>query len=245
MGAGGDLLAAMIEANITYYSDAYRNSADRMHGGELGNDLDKIGGLVARLSKIVDPIIKNFIAAIVRNKNPMRVLDVGCGSGVLLQSTYSANRNATGVGLDIDEAVVRQAKENISAWGLGDRFHIRRGDIRHPPEEISGPFDLITLYNILYYFSKEDRIKLLNDLRSMLSPAGLLAVAMNFNSKGKDIGAANLNMVNSSLKGLTPLPDLADITSLLKQCGFGPIKVHRFMPASAFYGIIAGNLSVS
>jgi 4-hydroxy-2,2'-bipyrrole-5-carbaldehyde O-methyltransferase len=53
------------------------------------------------------------------------------------------------------------------------------------------------------------------------------------------MATANLNMVNSSLRGLTPLPDLDDITSVLKKCGFGKIEIHRFMPGSTFYGIVA------
>ena len=80
------------------------------------------------------------------------------------------------------------------------------------------------------------------NLRYMLSPQGVLAVVMNFRSRGKDVGAANLNMVNCSLKGLTRLPDLEETTSLLKQSVFPQIEVHRFMPGSTFYGIVAGNL---
>jgi len=238
-GINGDMLSAMIQANVTYYSDAYRNAANRIHGGELGDDLDKIGGLVARFSKIAEPVIKNFISHVVHGKNPLKILDVGCGSGVLLKSTYEANENATGVGIDIDETVVRQAKENISKWGLSDRFEIRYGDVRHISGEIVGAFDVITLYNLLYYFNQEARLGLLNNLRNMLSPMGVLAVAMSFHSKGKDIGSANLNMVNSSLKGLTPLPELDDIKLALKKCGFIKIEVHRFMPGSTFYGIAA------
>ena len=241
MGTNGDMLAAMIQGNVTYYSDAYRNAANRIHGSDLGKDLDRIGDLVARYSKIAEPIIKDFITAIVRGKNPLRVLDVGCGSGVLLRGLYDANRNATGVGLDIDEAVVRQARDNISAWGLVDRFDIRHGDIRDISDESVVPFDLITLTNILYYFNKEDRLKLVNNLRAMLSPTGILAVAMSFRSRGKDIVTANLNMVNSSLKGLTPLHDLDEITSLLEQCGLSEIKIHRFMPGSTVFGIAAYN----
>lgn len=240
MNAEGDMLAAMIQANITYYSDAYRHAVDRMQGDELGDDLDKIGDLVARFSKCAEPIIKDFIAAIVSGKQHMRVLDVGCGSGVFLRSTYNANRSATGIGLDVDKAVIRQAKDNIAAWGLSDRFDILYGDIRYPPKEAVGPFDFITLYNILYYFHEEDRIDLFHKLHTMLSSQGVLAVVMNYRSRGKDIGAANLNMVNCSLKGLTRLPDLDEITSLLKRCGFGQIDVHRLIPGSTFYGIIAG-----
>ncbi|KPA16314.1 McpI, partial [Candidatus Magnetomorum sp. HK-1] len=105
--------------------------------------------------------------------------------------------------------------------------------------EKNGPFDLISLINILYYFNNEDRYKLLNNLYNMLSPNGILIVVMNFHSKGKDIGAANLNVVNSSLKGLTPLPDLDEIKLLLEKCGLSDIKIHQFMPGSKFFGIVA------
>ncbi len=237
--AGGDMLAAMIQASLTYYNDAYRNAAHRLQGGELGDDLQKMGDLVARFSKIGEPIIRDFLAGIVAGKTPMRILDVGCGSGALLRSAHAANPNATGVGVDIDEAAVRQARNNIMEWGLADRFRIVHGDVGHPNEEIAGPFDLISLMNLLYYFNEEDRVGLIQHLSAMLSRRGVLAVAMNCHSKGTDIGAANLNMVNCSLKGLTRLPSLDEITSLLKRCGFGRMDIHHFMPGSTFYGIVA------
>ncbi len=238
-GEGGDILGAMIQANVTYYSDAYRNAAGRLKGGDLGDDLHEIGDLVARFSKGAEPIVQSFVRAMVRGKKEMQVLDVGCGSGVFMKTAHSANPNASGFGLEIDGNVVRQAMENISKWGLNDRFHVLEGDVRRLPKEISGPFHLITLFNILYYFDPKDRTDLLKRLREILSPKGVLAVIMNFHSQGKDIGAANLNMVNCSLKGLYPLPGLGEMTSLLKHCGFGSIEVHRFMPGTTFCGIAA------
>lgn len=235
----GDMLAAMIQANVSYYSDAYRHAAERIRGHELGDDLAKIGDLVARFSKISEPIIKDFVSGIVRGKNPLRIFDIGCGSGALLKCAFDANPLATGVGLDVDEAVVRQARDNVSAWGLAGRFEIVFGDVRHVSPEIAGPYDLITLYNLLYYFPLSERLGLLQALRGMLAPQGVVAVAMGFHSRGTDLGMANLNLVNSSLKGVTPLPELNDVTSLLQQAGFGNIEVHRFMPASSFYGIVA------
>jgi 4-hydroxy-2,2'-bipyrrole-5-carbaldehyde O-methyltransferase len=243
INSNGDMLAAMIQANITYYGDAYRHMADRLRGAELGDDLERMGALVARFSKIAEPILKDFVSGIVSGKNPMRILDVGCGSGIFLHSAHSANRNSTGLGLDSDKAVVLQAQENLVQWDLDDAFRILQGDIRHPPEEIAGPFDLITLFNILYYFNEEGRADLIQGLRAMLAPQGVLAVAMNCRSRGMDVGAANLNVVNCSLKGLTRLPDLDDITGLLNQCGFRQIETHHFMPGSTFYGIIAENAS--
>jgi SAM-dependent methyltransferase len=238
----GDMLAAMIQADRTYYGDAYRNAAARLRGGELGEDLAKIGDVVARFSKMTEPIIKDFMAYNVNGKNSMTVLDVGCGSAFLLRTIYELNKNAKGIGLDIDRTVADQAKQNITSWGLNDRFRIYHGNIFEYKAE-NDHFDLISLVNILYYFDQQDRIELVNRMRKMLVNNGKLAIVMSFHSKGKDIGTANLNLVNSSLKGLTPLPDLDQIKSLLKQCGLCKIKVHRFMPGSTFYGIIASKLS--
>jgi len=238
VGTDGDMLAAIIQASVTYYSDAYRNLPSRMHGEELGDNLDEIGDMVARFSKMTEPIIKNFLASLVRNKNPMAVLDVGCGSGFLLRSVYDINSNANGIGLDIDETVVRQAKNNITAWGLCNRFKIHHGDISDLSEK-DGPFDLISLINILYYFDKEDRHMLLKDLKKLLSPNGILILVMNFHSKGKDISSANLNVVNNSLKGLNFLPDLDETKSLLERSGLTDLEIHQFIPGSMFFGIVA------
>ena len=242
IGKEGDLLVAMIQANVTYYSSVYRNAADRMRGAPLGDDLEKIGDVVARFSKIAEPILRNFTAVIVSQKKSLKVLDVGCGSGVFLQSIFYANANATGIGIDIDAAVVEQAKQNLENWGLRGTFTIIAGDIRSPAQGIEGTFDLITLYNVLHYFDSEKRIELLQTLRSMLSPDGTVAIATFLRSKGKDLGAANLNMVNSSLRGLAPLPDLIEMTAELKQSAFTRIKTQRLIPGSTFYGIVAGDL---
>jgi 2-polyprenyl-3-methyl-5-hydroxy-6-metoxy-1,4-benzoquinol methylase len=244
LSSNGDMLAAMVQANFTYYHDAYRRAADRLKGGELGDDLDTIGDLVARFSKIAEPILKDFLSAIVAGRDPLRVLDVGCGSGVFLHSIHTTNRNATGVGLDMDEAAVRQAKDNILRWGLQDSFSVVRGDIRRPPQEIAGPFDLITLFNLLYYIEEKDREELLHNLRAVLSPRGMLAVAITCRSLGTDLSAANLNLVNCSLKGLTPLPDRNDIIALLQRCGFRQIDTQCLMPGSTYYGFVAGHPSL-
>ena len=237
----GDIIAAMIQANITYYSDAYRNAAQRIKGAPLGDDLEKIGDLVARFSKGAEPVIQHFVKILVAAKKHMRILDVGCGSGVFMKSAYESNTNASGIGMDIDDAVVLQARNNMKTWQLENRFVILQADIRIPPAEVVGTFDLITLFNNLYYFEEQERIQLLKYLRSILSSQGVLAIVMNFKSGGKDIAAANLNLVNCSLKGLTPLPEISEIQMLLKQCGFEAVTIHRFIPGSAFCGISAVN----
>lgn len=244
-GRGGDVPAAMVQAHVTYYSSAYRHTAERLRGAPLGKDLEHIGGLVARFAKIGEPLVRHFIADIVTGKNPMRILDVGCGSGVFLKSTLEANPNATGVGMDVDGSVVEQAGENMKLWGLSERFRIIAGDIRLAHRDLKGPFDLIALYNVVYYFSREERSRMLKILRPLAVPGGVLALVTHTKSEGKDLGAANLNLVNSSFEGLTPLPSLEELTGQLRESGFGQIKIQRLIPGSAFYGIRATASGIS
>jgi SAM-dependent methyltransferase len=240
-GKNGDVLAAMIQANVTYYGATYRHAAQRMYGAPLGDDLNHIGELVARFGRLLEPIIRQFIKGIVSKKDVIRVLDVGCGSGEFLRTVHTANPNTTGMGIDMDKDVVELANQNMATWGLSDRLKIVDGDIRTHPVDLEGPFDLIMLFNVIYYFTAKERLALLRRLGSILSQDGAVATAMHFKSQGRDMGAANLNLVNSSVKGLTPLPDLDGLISLFKEAGLGKITVQRLLPSSTFYGVVAGS----
>ena len=234
-----DALAAVIQANVTYYSDAYRRLADRMRGAPLGDDLKEIGETVARFSKLGEPILRSFIQAIVPDSGSFRMLDVGCGSGFVLKTAGKVNAGVSGIGIDSDNKVADQARNNLEQWGLTDRFTILAGDIRSEIPARQGGFDLITAFNLIYYIPLDERSEFFGLLRSLLSKDGRLAMVSNFQSKGTDAVAANLNIVNCSLNNLTVLPNLEEIKNQLSLCHFDRIKVTRFMPRSEFYGITA------
>ena len=170
----------------------------------------------------------------------MHILDVGCGSGVFLKCASEANANACGIGVEMDRAATDQARQNMIDWGLDRKFKILGEDFRYLIDTLSERFDLITLFNLLYYFKEDERTPLLSKIGSMLKPGGRVALAMNCQSQGKDLAAANLNLINCSLKGLTALPNLKDLKELLENSGFSDIQVHRLMPSSTFYGLTAG-----
>lgn len=71
---------------------------------------------------------------------PLRVLDLGTGTGCLLLSVLSELRGATGVGTDIAEAAVAAAARNAARLGLSHRASFRRADW---DADIDGRFELI------------------------------------------------------------------------------------------------------
>jgi len=99
-----------------------------------------------------------------------RVLDVGCGTGYLLERL--AGRGFSGVGVDLSPKSVEHAQARLRAIGADDRLRAEVGSAYEPPE---GPFDLITLTDVLEHL--EDPRACLRALRARLAPGGLIVVS--------------------------------------------------------------------
>ena len=71
---------------------------------------------------------------------PVRIGDVGTGAGVVAVSLAVHAPNAEVWATDTCPAAVRLARLNAERHGVGDRVHVRPGDLLGP---LSGPLDLI------------------------------------------------------------------------------------------------------
>src|SRR5947209_7309922 len=63
-----------------------------------------------------------------RRDEPLRILDLGTGSGALLCGCLSEFPRGFGIGVDRSEAACRIARENLASCGLAARGAIVRGD---------------------------------------------------------------------------------------------------------------------
>jgi release factor glutamine methyltransferase len=71
---------------------------------------------------------------------PIRILDIGTGTGCLLLTLLAELPNATGLGTDISEEALATAQRNAQALGLADRAAFARHDML---DGVAGPFDLV------------------------------------------------------------------------------------------------------
>ena len=71
------------------------------------------------------------------------VLDVGCGCGLIALMIAQRSSASAVLGIDIDEASVRQAARNVAASPWADRVSIECRDIRDLTIDDFGRFDLV------------------------------------------------------------------------------------------------------
>lgn len=234
LGEGGDTLGALIQEIVILHGPAYVDLPPRLKGAPLGEPSS--GDLIARASRIVEPFMQLFLEQVIERDRPLRLLEVGCGSGIYVRYAAEINPAVEGVALEVQESVARQAEANLEAWGLSKRFRVVQGDIRQAPPAADGPFDLITLHNNIYYFAPEERTKLYENLRRRLAPGGkLILVSMMQGNSGT---ASDLDLLLRSTRGWEPLPELGEVEHDLARAGFAKVERHKLIAWEPYYGLV-------
>ncbi|WP_131113143.1 peptide chain release factor N(5)-glutamine methyltransferase [Lichenihabitans psoromatis] len=75
-----------------------------------------------------------------RRAEPLRILDLGTGSGAILLALLTELPGATGLGIDVSDAACAMARANVADCRMSDRAEIRQGVWT---DRLSGRFDLI------------------------------------------------------------------------------------------------------
>jgi arsenite methyltransferase len=111
-----------------------------------------------------------------------QVLDVGCGSGLLLigAAKHLTTGNATGV--DIWDRILEYGSSPENVWanakieGVFDHIEVKDGNACSLPfpEEI---FDLVFSSNMLHHLSQKERSQALQEMTRVLKPGGKLVIA--------------------------------------------------------------------
>ncbi|MBT5108640.1 MAG: peptide chain release factor N(5)-glutamine methyltransferase [Rhodospirillaceae bacterium] len=87
-----------------------------------------------------ETIVEAALDCVSDRSAPLRILDLGTGTGCLLLALLSELPTASGVGVDRSVAAARVAAENAAALGLGGRAAFVVGDWG---QAVTGGFDLI------------------------------------------------------------------------------------------------------
>jgi release factor glutamine methyltransferase len=158
-----------------------------------------------------------------RHEDPLRILDLGVGSGALLCALLTEFGLARGIGVDISTDAADVARGNLRACGLSLRAEIRLGDWTRG---IEGRFDLIV--SNPPYIPTVDLPRLPREVRNFDPWLAL--------DGGIDGLAAYRRILPESRRLLAPggwlLVELgagqaAKVTAVASQCGFTDIRTYQ------------------
>lgn len=110
--------------------------------------------------------------AILKRRKPKRILDLGCGTGVLAIAAAQATKRKT-LATDIDPEAVRVTQLNAALNGVGPLINgVTAPGLKHSRIASAAPYDLI-FANIL----ARPLISLAQGLKSILAPGGNLILS--------------------------------------------------------------------
>ena len=99
-----------------------------------------------------------------------RVLDLGCGNGILSELVFRKLPHAFVIGFDLTESMLNAFEEKLS--NHLEKFELRQGDFRS--DSIGEGYDIIIAGLTLHHLTFAEREIFYQNLYSALNPGGLL-----------------------------------------------------------------------
>jgi 4-hydroxy-2,2'-bipyrrole-5-carbaldehyde O-methyltransferase len=225
-----DAALAMVEEVAGLHHKLIAGTLPKISSGDLWNLADQDGELIARSSRVLEAFQAEEIERAFPDRGAVRLLEIGCGSGVYLRCAAERNPELTAVGVELQPAVAEMARKNLRSWGLERRVKVEDGDFRtRMPGEL---FDIATLYNNIYYFPVEERVALLEQIGRFLTPGGFLLLTTC--CQGGSLGVEALNLWGAATKGAGRLPAVNELIDQLRQGGYSRVTTKNMLPGDRF-----------
>lgn len=230
-----DATLALVQEVVTLHHKLIVDTPARLREGAPWRLDDQDGALTARSSRALEVFQTAAIDRTFPSSGPVRLLEVGCGSAFYLHYAATKNPALQAVGVELQPEVAAIARANVERWGWRDRISIETGDIRNRTP--TPTFDIVTLYNNIYYFPIAERVALLARLKGFLAPGGFLLLTSC--CQGGNLGMEVLNLWGAATASAGRLPSVDEMQTQLAAAGYASVKTMRLIPGDAFYAFQA------
>jgi SAM-dependent methyltransferase len=130
----GDVPLARLGIYLEAYGRVISRTSDLLTGkATYGSDVSRDGGALGRhCATLFSAFHTPVVVEAMRGRGVRRLLDVGCGAGGLLVDACLRDPELTGVGLDVDEGAIAEARCLADRAGVADRLEFVVGDAFAP-----------------------------------------------------------------------------------------------------------------
>ncbi|MEO6703311.1 MAG: class I SAM-dependent methyltransferase [Jatrophihabitantaceae bacterium] len=229
-----DAIAAGLEEVLRYHVPALLNGPEMLRDGDRFSLSDQNGAVIARATRVVQPLVEQAVSSVLDRSEPVRLLEIGCGTGIYVKYAAQLNPRLTALAIDLQDDVVALARKNMRSWKLDERVEVRQGDLRELALQPS--FDLITMHNNIYYFSDGERVETLRRVRSMLAPGGKFLLTSSCQGGHVSLDMLNLWLEYADFGG--PLPRADRMVEQFAEAGFTDVQAGRVVAGEQFRAFV-------
>ena len=163
-----------------------------------------------------------------------RVLDVGCGTGALLQALQASHPGAALAGIDPVPQMLEQARSK-----LGSRADLRVGYAEALPWD-AGAFDVVVSCNVFHYIGRP--LDALGEMARVLRPGGTVVIT----DWCDDFVACRVCSLylRATRRSLHRIYRGAELCALLGEAGFAGARLERYR-ISWLWGLMTASARLS
>ncbi len=229
-----DAILALLQEIVGLQYQYVRRTPEILREGRLFPFAMIDAPLIARGSRTLEPFVSEAVEEAVPRERDVRLLEIGCGSGIYIRLACQLNPTLTALGLELDAEVAEMAQRNIRDWGLEHRVSVEARSVLD--YQSSEQFDIITLHNNIYYFPVDARVDLLQRLGGLLKSGGRLLITTA--CQGGDPGMLALDLECAMTEGMGVLPEVNGLLGKLKAAGFVDVRSKRLIPFISYYAFL-------
>lgn len=134
---------------------------EKVHGVTAAKNYDHLIGKIVPGHPLLISSILDYLP-----DNPGRVLELGCGTGIITEMILEKSPEARITGIDISQDMLHIASEKHELRSV----NFIEGDLRSPWPD--GPYDAIVSALCLHHVSADERAEVINRAFQALSPGG-------------------------------------------------------------------------
>jgi ubiquinone/menaquinone biosynthesis C-methylase UbiE/DNA-binding transcriptional ArsR family regulator len=160
-----------------------------------------------------DDAVEAHLSKIVGARHFQSMLDLGTGTGRLLEMFSPLYRR--GVGIDMSRDMLAVARANLERAGVSNA-QVRQGDILNPPVE-RDHFDLVTIHQVLHFL--DDPLAAIREASKALRAGGRLIIV--------DFASHDIESLRDKHAHVRLGFSDEQINGWLKECGLKPEAAHQ------------------